>query len=139
MVQLLLLELEWLRRPSTRNPLDLKEPIPIVLYIISLLRIEECFSPSFFCCCQSYLNKLLVATFLCSALAYYGEAQSGGGSTRLPRTVYREILAIRDTLVHFDCSLGSTPPRRARGYMMSIYLIVKPPGWVTFSLGEVLL
>ena len=36
-----------------------------------------------------------------------GEAQSGGSSTRLPRTVYREILAIRDTLVHFDCSLSS--------------------------------
>ena len=35
---------------------------------------------NFFCCCQSYLNKLLVATFLCSALAYYGEAQSGGGA-----------------------------------------------------------
>ena len=29
------------------------------------------------------------------------------GSTRLPRTVYREILEIRDTLVHFDCSLSS--------------------------------
>ena len=69
------------------------------------------------------------------SVLWRGAGWRGGGSTRLPRTVYREILAIRDTLVHFDCSLGSTPPRRARGYMMSIYLIVKPPGWVTFSLG----
>ena len=31
-------------------------------------------------------------------------------------------------------SLASTLTQ-AFGYMMSIYLIVKPPGWVTFSLG----
>ena len=39
---------------------------------------------NFFCCCQSYLNKLLVATFLCSALAYYGVALGGGAAAVVP-------------------------------------------------------